>query len=48
LTPNLRIPRHGGQRSMLMADSVPPSSRTAFHGDGGRRSILKADTLTVF
>ena len=36
----------GGHDSMLMADSVPPSSRTPFHGDGGQHSILKADTPT--
>jgi hypothetical protein len=44
----LRIPRHGGHDSMLMADSVPSSSRTLFHGDGGQHSILKADTPAVF
>jgi endogenous inhibitor of DNA gyrase (YacG/DUF329 family) len=44
---NLRIPRDGGHDSMLMADSVPPSSRTPFHDDGGQHSILKADTLAV-
>ena len=40
----LRIPRDGGHDSMLMADSVPASSRTPFHGDGGQHSIWKADT----
>jgi len=44
---SLRIPRDGGHDSMLMADSVPPSSRTPFHGDGGQHSILKADTPAV-
>jgi hypothetical protein len=44
----VRIPRDGGHGSMLMADSVPPSSRTPFHGDGGQHSILKADTPAVF
>jgi len=43
----MRIPRHGGHDSMLMAGSVPASSRTVFHGDGGQRSILKADTQAV-
>jgi hypothetical protein len=43
----LRIPRDGGHDSMLMADSVPPSSRPPFHGDGGHHSILKADTPAV-
>lgn len=43
----LRIPRDGGHDSMLMADSVPASSRTPFHGDGGQHSILKADTPAV-
>jgi hypothetical protein len=44
---SMRIPRDGGHDSMLMADSVPPSSRTPFHGDGGQHSILKADTFAV-
>jgi hypothetical protein len=44
----LRIPRDGGHHSTVMADIVPPSSRTPFHGDGGQRSILKADTPAVF
>ena len=43
----VRIPRDGGQHSMLMAGSVTPSSRTPFHGDGGQHSILKADTPAV-
>jgi len=43
----VRIPRHGGHDSMLMADSVPASSRTPFHGDGGQHTILKADTPAV-
>jgi hypothetical protein len=48
LSDAVRIPRHGGHDSMLMADSVPSSSRTLFHGDGGQHSILKADTPAVF
>ncbi|MFN5940658.1 MAG: hypothetical protein ACK44C_09880, partial [Polaromonas sp.] len=44
----VRIPRDGGHHSTVMADIVPPSSRTPFHGDGGQRSILKADTPAVF
>jgi hypothetical protein len=40
----LRIPCDGGHDSTLMADSVPPSWRTPFHGDGGQHSILMADT----
>ena len=32
----LRIPRDGGHDSMLMADSIPASSRTPFDGDGGQ------------
>lgn len=40
----LRIPRDGGHDSMLMADSVPASSRTPFHGDSGQHSNVKADT----
>ena len=44
----LRIPRDGGHDSMLMAGSIPQSSRTPFHGDGGQYSILMADTLAVF
>jgi len=40
----LRIPRDGGHDSTLMADSVPASSRTPFHGDGGQHSIWMADT----
>ena len=44
LDASLRIPRDGGHDSTLMADSVPPSWRTPFHGDGGQHSILMADT----
>ena len=44
----VRIPRDGGHDSMLMAGSIPQSSRTPFHGDGGQYSILMADTLAVF
>jgi hypothetical protein len=44
LPAELRIPRDGGHDSTLMADSVPPSWRTPFHGDGGQHSILMADT----
>lgn len=44
----LRIPRDGGQGSMLMAGSIPRSSRALFHGDVGQCSILMADTLAVF
>ncbi|MBN9405355.1 MAG: hypothetical protein J0I00_08020 [Burkholderiales bacterium] len=43
-TVTLRIPRDGGHDSTLMADRVPPSWRTPFHGDGGQHSILMADT----
>ena len=45
---DVRIPRDGGHDSMLMAGSIPQSSRTPFHGDGGQYSILMADTLAVF
>ena len=41
---SVRIPRDGGHDSTLMADRVPPSWRTPFHGDGGQHSILMADT----
>lgn len=40
----VRIPRHGGHDSTLMADSVPAGWRTPFHGEVGQHSILMADT----
>ncbi len=44
-TAGVRIPRDGGHDSILMADSVPASSRTAFHGDGGQHSTVMADSI---
>ena len=41
---SVRIPRHGGHDSTLMADSVPASCRTPFHAEGGQHSKLMADT----
>ena len=40
----VRIPRDAGHDSMLMPDSVSPSSRTPFHADGGQHSIVMSDT----
>ena len=40
----LRIPRDAGHDSMLMPDSIPSSSRTPFHADGGQHSIVMSDT----
>jgi len=40
----VRIPRHRGHDSMLMADSVPARWRTPFHAEGGQHSKLMVDT----